>query len=230
VTGLLRVMGLMFLVCGLAVGTLSALRLPDAVPAGRPPEIVHIADFQEDPPRSHYVHLRGAQALPFASVTLCAGRSDVPRFVLVPLVDERHPLKQEMERRAARVVEEGEDALDGWNDYVESRLDFAEVRLVLLSEDVGRWADTADVVVTEEWIEGVVRPAQGGLADEVVALLDTEFRNVPERQLMILYAGEIPPEEEALRLLVILSGLAALLGMATLLATWIVRRPRGRRR
>jgi len=223
-------MGLLFLVCGLAVGTLSALRLPDAVPAGRPPEIVHIGDFQEDPPRSHYVHLRGAQALPFAALTLCRGRSDVPRFVLVPLVDERHPLKQQMESRAGRLAVDGEPGLDRWNDYVESRLDFAEVRLLLLSEDTGRWADAADVAVPLQAIEGVVRPVRGGLADEVVALLDTEFKNVPQRQLMVLYAGEIPPEEEALRLLLILSGLASLLGVATLFATWIVRLQRRRRR
>jgi len=223
-TGCLRALGILVLIGGIAVGLLSLRRLPDALPADAPPQIVHITDVQEELPRATYLHLRGGHALPYASLAFSDG--DVPVFYLVPLVDEHHPLKDEMESKARAIVEGDAASLEGWDAYASSRLDYAEVRMLLLTADTRRWQSDPSVFVPVEWVEGVARPLREALDEDVVLQLDEQFSDVRIERLLVLTEGEAPPEEEVLRLLLLLSALAALLGFATVLATIVARRIR----
>lgn len=225
-TGCLRALGLLVLIGGIVLGLLSLRRLPDASPADAPPQIAHITDVQEEKPRATYLHLRGGHALPYAALAFSAGDAAEPAFYLVPLVDEDHPLKLEMEARARQVVEDDPATHAGWKEYAADRLDYSEVRMLLVSSDIGRWKNEPSVVVPLEWVEGVVRPLAEALDEDVVIQLDEQFADVRIDRLLVLTEGEVPPEEEALRLLLLLSALAALLGFATVLATSIARRAR----
>ena len=225
-TGCLRALGLLVLIGGIAVGLLSLRRLPDAVPADVPPQIAHITDVQEEKPRVTYLHLRGGHALPHAALAFSTGDADEPVFYLVPLVDEDHPLKLEMEERARRLVEGDTATETAWREYASGRLDYSEVRMLLLSTDIGRWTSEPSVVVPLEWVEGVVRPLSEALDGEVVIQLDEQFADVRIERLLVLTEGEAPPEEEALRLLLLLSALAALLGFATVMTTLVAGRAR----
>lgn len=227
--GVLRTLGLLGLMGGIVVALLAARRLPDAIPAGAPAQIVHIDDFQQQPPRTSFVHVRGGYLLPHAALALSEGDGGAPSLYLIPVVDEAHPLKIQMETAADRAAAGDPEALDAWQAFAEGKLDYSQVRLLLLSTDTGRWMAEPGVAVHVEWVEGVVRPAHSGLARGIVQLLNQQFDGVSSQRLVVLYEGELPPEEEALRLLLLLGGLAALLGLATL-ATTLLARPRRRRR
>lgn len=227
--GVLRTLGLLGLMGGIVVALLAARRLPDAIPAGAPAQIVHIDDFQQQPPRTTFVHVRGGYLLPHAGLAVSEGDGDAPSLYLIPVVDEAHPLKIQMETAAGRAVTGDPAALQAWQTFSQGKLDYSQVRLVLLSTDTQRWMAEPAVAVPVEWVEGVVRPAHSGLARGILQLLNQQFDGVSSERLVVLYEGELPPEEEALRLLLLLGGLAALLGLATL-ATTLLARPRRHRR
>ena len=227
--GLLRTLGLLGLLGGIVVGVLAARRLPDAIPAGAPAQIVHIDDFQQQPPRTSFVHVRGGYVLPFAALVVSEGDAAEPVLYLLPVVDEAHSLKIQMEAAANRAADGDAEAVRAWETYSRGQLDYSQVRLLLLSTDTERWMGEAEVAVPVEWVEGVVRPSHRGLASELVVLLNQQFLGVSPQRLMVLYEGELPPEEEALRLLLLLSGLASLLGLATLATTLLARSGRRRR-
>jgi hypothetical protein len=227
--GVLRTLGLLGLMGGIVVALLAARRLPDAVPAGAPAQIVHIADFQQQPPRTNFVHVRGGYLLPHAALALSEGDGDAPTLYLIPVVDEAHPLKIQMETAASRAATGDPAALQAWQSFAQGKLDYSQVRLLLLSTDTQRWMAEPAVAVPVEWIEGVVRPAHSGLSRGIVQLMNQQFDGVSPQRQVVLYEGELPPEEEALRLLLLLGGLAALLGLATL-ATTLLARPRRHRR
>ena len=223
-TSLLRMLGLLVLLCGIVVGYLSARRLPDALPADTPPEIIHIVDFQDEAPRSTYLHVRGGHGLPFAALSFSQEDDPARLFSLVPLVDERHPLKEQMESRAAEVVEGDDASLARWQQYVSGKLDYSQVRLLLLTTDTEGWHTEPSASVLLESTEGVVRPAATALDADIVLALSEHFADVPTDELMVLYESELPPQEEALRLLLLLAALASLLGLATVVATLVTRR------
>jgi len=227
--GVLRTLGLLGLMGGIVVAVLAARRLPDAIPAGAPAQIVHIDDFQQSPPRSSFVHVRDGYVLPYAALALSEGDGGVPSLYLLPVVDEAHPLKIQMETAAGRAAAGDPEAVRAWRTYSRGQLDYSQVRLVMLSTDVPRWMGETAVAVPVEWVEGVVRPAHSGLSRDVLATMTQQFEGISPTRLVVLYEGELPPEEEALRLLLLLGGLAALLGLATL-ATTLLARPRRRRR
>jgi hypothetical protein len=227
--GVLRTLGLLGLMGGIVVALLAARRLPDAIPAGAPAQIVHIDDFQQRPPRTSFVHVRGGYLLPHAALAVSEGDGGAPSLYLIPVVDEAHPLKIQMETAAQRATTGDPAAQRAWQTFSQGKLDYSQVRLLLLSTDTQRWMAEPAVAVPVEWVEGVVRPAHSGLARGIVQLLNQQFDGISSERLVVLYEGELPPEEEALRLLLLLGGLAALLGLATL-ATTLLARPRRRRR
>ncbi len=223
----LRLLGLVLLIAGGVVVCLGARRLPESLPAGTPAEIVHVADFAIDPPRSPYLYVLGGTYLPYASLAVSEGDlATSPSFFLVPLVDEESPLLAEMVSQAALTYEGEEEAAAGWNEYAASHLDLRGVALLVLSTDVARWTDETSVSVETRYIEGVVRTAERALAPELIAMLQEQFGGIAPDRLWILYEGEVPPAEESLRLAMLLGGLAAVLGLAMLFASLLTRRPR----
>ncbi len=226
-TTALRLVGLLMLAAGCGVVAICVRQLPEALPAGTPPEIVHIVDLQEEPPRAHFLHVREGHYLPYASLALTStgAPSAAPEFYLIPLVAAGHPLEREMERNAAAAMAGDARSLERWNAYTTSRLDLSQVRLLVLSTDTARWDAETAVVVETSHVEGVVRPLGEALAPEIIALLEGQFQGIDPERLLVLTEGEVPPGEELLRLLILLGGLAALLGLASIGATLLLRRP-----
>ena len=224
-TTALRLLGLLLLLGGGVAALFSARRLPEALPSGTLPEIVDVTDFDEQLPRRPYVHVLGGWYLPYASLTLSAEGEDDGAFFLVPLVDDAHPLKREMERVAEGAYNGDAEAVQQWNTYATSTLDLTEVRVMVLSTRVPDWSRETAVAVETRWVEGVFRPADEALAPEILEILSSQFAGVVPGQLLILYEDEVPPREESVRMVLLLSGLAALLGLATLVATVAARRP-----
>lgn len=222
----MQIIGLLFGMGGLAVAYLGLRQLPEAAPAGFTPEIVHIVDFQDDPPRANYLHVLGGHYLPFASLALSPKGSDTsaPAFFLIPLVDERHALKREMERVAAPAIAGEPDGAEGWNQYVAGSLDYSEIRLLVLSTDVSAWLDESAISVESAWVEGVVRDANDALDPDILSNLEGQFSGVAPNKLAILYENEAPPEEEVLRLVTLVGSLFALLGIASFVASFFLRR------
>lgn len=224
-SAVLRLLGLMLVVAGGIVVFLGVRRLPESLPAGTPAEIVHVADFALDPPRSSYLHVIGGTYLPYASLALAEGAAE-PAFMLVPLVDPDNRLLSKMLREAEATYGGDDEALERWNAYVASRISLESVQVMVLTTDVQRWIDERSVAVQSRYVEGVVRVAGDALASEILALLDAQFADVASHRLRILYEGEVPPAEESLRLAILLGGLAAVLGLAMLAASVLARRPR----
>jgi len=222
---LLRVLGLLLLIAGGIVVFLGVRRLPEALPAGTPAEIVHVADFAIDPPRSPYLHVRGGSFLPYASLAVSEG-DGTPGFFLIPLVDSDNELLEEMIEQASPAYDAEVAAVEQWNSYAASRLDLADVDMFVLSTDVERWTTETSVSVETHYVEGVVRTVDRALAAEIVQQLDAQFDGLSAERTWVLYEGEVPPAEESLRLAVLLGGLAALLGLAMMVASLLARRPR----
>ncbi len=222
----MQIIGLLFGIGGLVVAYMSLRQLPEAAPAGFTPEIVHIVDFQDDPPRASYLHVLGGHYLPFASLALSpeGNNGAEPSFFLIPLVDERHSLKREMERFAAPAIAGQPDGVQEWDQYVAGSLDYSEIRLMVLSTDVTAWLDESAISVESDWVEGVVRDANNALDPGILSNLEEQFAGVAPDKLAILYENEAPPEEELLRLVTLVGSLFALLGIATFVASFFLRR------
>ncbi len=224
---LLRLLGLVLLIAGGVVVFLGARRLPDSLPSGTAAEIVHIADFSVDPPRSPYLHVVGGWYLPYASLAVSEGEADsAPSFFLIPLAATGNSLLADMQREAEATYDGDVDAAAGWDEYVASRLDLSGVPMLVLSTDAPRWTEERAVAVETRYVEGVVRTADAALAPELLAMLDQQFDGIAPQRMRILYEGEIPPAEESLRLAMLLGGLAGVLGLAMMVASLFTRRPR----
>ena len=226
---LLRLLGLVLLIAGGVVVFLGATRLPDSLPGGTAAEIVHVADFSVDPPRSPYLHVVGGWYLPYASLAVSEGEADsAPSFFLIPLTDARSPLLADMRREAAATydADADTDAAARWDEYAASRLDLSGVPMLVLSTDVSRWTEERAVAVETRYVEGVARTADAALAPELLGMLNAQFDGIVPERLRILYEGEIPPAEESLRLAMLLGGLAGVLGLAMMVASLFTRRPR----
>lgn len=224
---MLRLLGLVLLIAGGVVVFLGARRLPDSLPGGTSAEIVHIADFAVDPPRSSYLHVVGGWYLPYASLAVSEGEANMtPAFFLIPLTDEGGPLLAAMRREAAATYEGDEKAAVRWDEYAASRLDLTGIPMLVLSTDAARWTGERAVAVETRYVEGVVRKAETALAPELLAMLDEQFEGIAPERLRILYEGEVPPAEESLRLAMLLGGLAGVLGLAMMVASLFARRPR----
>jgi hypothetical protein len=222
---LLRVLGSLLLIAGGIVVFLGVRRLPEALPAGTPAEIVHVAGFAIDPPRSPYLHVRGGSFLPYASLAVSEG-DGIPAFFLIPLVAADNGLLTEMVTEASPAYDEDQAAVERWNTYAASRLELDQVDMFVLSTDVERWTTETSVSVETHYVEGVVRTAERALAAEIIEQLDAQFDGLSAAHAWVLYEGEVPPAEESLRLAVLLGGLAALLGLAMMVASLLARRPR----
>lgn len=224
---LLRAMGTLLLVGGVLILVVGVRRLPEALPGGTPAQIVHIVDYQEERPRATYLHVLDGSLLPFGSVGI-APTTDPnrnPDYFLIPMVDEDHPLKREMERYA-RAMQDGDSAATTrWDSYVRSPPDWSEVQLLALSTATTTWSTETAISVETHAIEGVVRRADVALAPSVLVLLEDHAEGFAPEQVGVLYIGEVPPEREAMTVTIGLGGLASLLGLATFLATFWARRP-----
>jgi len=224
---LLRVLGTLLLVGGVLIVAGGVRRLPDAEPMGTPAQIVHIVDYQDEPPRATFLHVLDGSLLPYGSVRIAeVGEPDGDEaFVLIPLVDQDHPLKREMERLADAVHDGDDGALQRWSAYIEAPPDWSQVQLLMLTTDVYNWSRESAISVETHAIEGVAHPADEVLSPTVLALLHEQTAGFAPEATAVLYIEEVPPELQAMRLTIGLGGIAALMGLSTFIATFWARRP-----
>ncbi len=224
---LLRVLGSLLLVGGVVVVIVALRHLPEALPSGTPAHIVHVVDYYEEPPRARFLHVLDASLLPFGSVAVGeAGAPPVdPEFFLIPMVDEAHPLKRQMERHARALRGGDPEAEARWEALVGSPPDWTGVQLLALTDATHTWSQERAISVETHAVEGVARPADEALSPAVLASLAGAVTGFDPAHAVVLSIGEVPPEREALTVTVGLGALAAVLGLATFVATFWARRP-----